>query len=107
MKLHLHRFPDFNTKRDHDMHYLTGMKEVARRQAERQALPMGQQWHLVGGVSHRRFPTPRMAGNRSLPDLNRLPGGQNADNGPHSSSSQGLRRETRRLTPGYGSHTLK
>lgn len=53
------------------------------------------------------FPMPQTADNHSLLDLNRFPGSQNADNGPYSSSSQGLRRETRQLTTGQGSYGLK
>lgn len=70
------------------MRYLSGMKEAARRQAERQALPTGQQWHLVGfctSISHTtENKQPLVA------ELNRFPGGQNTDDRPNSTSSQCL-----------------
>lgn len=72
------------------MHYLSDMKEAARRQAERQKLPTGQQWHLVVWFLYQRFPQPWVADNHLLLDLNRFSGSQNTDNGPYSSSSQGL-----------------
>lgn len=71
------------------VYFVIDMKEEARRQAERQMLPPGQQWHLVVLVIVPAFCTPT-AGSHWLLNLNRFSGSQDTDNGPYTSSSESL-----------------
>lgn len=96
IKLHLHNFPEFNKKRSWYallVRYERSSEKTSWETDTAHRAAMALSWLGFAPAS----PPPRMADSCSLLELNRFPGSQNTDNGPHSSCSQGLRREKRQF----------
>lgn len=96
IKLHLHNFPEFNKKRSRYallVRYERSSEKTSWETDTAHRAAMALSWLGFAPAS----PPPWMADSCSLLESNRFPGSQNADNGPHSSRSQGLRREKRQF----------
>lgn len=91
IKLHLHNFPEFNKKEITICITCQVRKKQREGKLRDRHCPRGSNGIWLGSAP--AFPTPRRANSHSLLELNRLPGSQNTDDRPYSTSSQRLRRE--------------
>lgn len=91
IKLHLHNFPEFNKKEITICITCQVRKKQREGKLRDRRCPWGSNGIWLGSAP--AFPTPWRANSHSLLELNRLPGSQNTDDRPYSTSSQRLRRE--------------